>query len=80
MPPDVALPEELRPLAEALDQAQALVDQVSITREALETKVLLPNNMAFSLLLVVTGSDEDTFCLQNSMRQQAQDSLSWPAT
>lgn len=39
MPDDVALPEELTPLAEALEQAQQRVDQVTALREALEWKV-----------------------------------------
>ena len=41
VPPNVALPEELRPLAEALEQAQQRVDQVTALREALEIKVPL---------------------------------------
>lgn len=39
VPADVALPEELTPLAEALEQAQQRVDQVTALREALEYKV-----------------------------------------
>ena len=39
IPPNVALPEELTPLAEALEQAQKRVDQVMVLREAMETKV-----------------------------------------
>jgi hypothetical protein len=39
VPSDVELPEELTPLAEALEQAQRRVDQVSALREALEIKV-----------------------------------------
>ena len=35
----MALPEELTPLAEALEQAQQRVDQVTALREALEIKV-----------------------------------------
>ncbi len=47
VPADVALPEELTPLAEALEQAQQRVDQVSALREALEWKVctLPPPNL-----------------------------------
>ena len=41
VPADVALPEELTPLAEALEQAQQRVDQVSALREALEWKVCI---------------------------------------
>ena len=41
VPPDVTLPEELTPLAEALEQAQQRVDQVIALREALEIKVLV---------------------------------------
>lgn len=39
VPDDVNLPEELTPLAEALEQAQQRVDQVTALREALEWKV-----------------------------------------
>ena len=41
VPADVALLEELTPLAEALEQAQQRVDQVSALREALEWKVCI---------------------------------------